>query len=86
MEGIGEMSTAHEELAKLEARLRALEAIVQAVPQVFTQDVFERVEQNMRRRYDHPLAVTDQPRTEIEKLESEALNEIWREMSEAPVV
>lgn len=79
------MEISEQQIAKLEARLRALEAIIAFAPQVFTQELFQSVERDMRRRYDHPLAVTDQPRAELKELESEALDEIWRQMQEVPV-
>lgn len=80
------MDIADEKLAKLEARLRALEAIVQCLPVVVTTEVLERARHEITMRpYHHPDSVVDGlTMAQQQELADDALNEIWRQMKESP--
>ncbi len=80
------MELTERHVVRLEARLRALDAIIQSVPEVFTNEVLQDARDHITGRpYRHPEDVAGLSITEGQELADDALNEIWRQMREAPV-
>lgn len=81
------MNITENQIAKIEARLRALEAIIQCLPGVVTSEVLEVVLHQIKSRpYRHPDDVAGLSMAEEQDLAEDALNEIWRQMrDESPV-
>lgn len=82
------MSIVDENFARLEARIRALEAIIQCLPSVVTTDVLERARHEITTRpYRHPDSVVDGLTVaQQQELADDALAEIWRQMNDDPAV
>lgn len=72
--------TSEDQIAALEARVRALEAIIHNLP-VVTQDVMEAAgHEIVSRRPHHPMDATDRPHEELRASAEDALTEIWRQL------
>jgi hypothetical protein len=79
------MGITDDQVAKLEARLRAIEAILNCLPTVVTTEVLARARREIGRPYRHPDSVVDMLNiAQQRELADAALTEIERQMTERP--